>query len=173
MILKKKLSDEKLLFLILSNPHNPTGNIWDRDTLARIGVLCEKHGVVVVSDEIHCDLLDPGYEYTPYASVSSICAENSITCIAPTKTFNLAGLLTAGAVIRKNSQGENRQRAGNLRRIYARKLCGACRCPQLFREGDRGLTPFANTLRKTSVLWRNILRNICRKSKRYRLMQLT
>lgn len=132
---EEKLSDEKTALLILSNPHNPTGNIWDRDTLARIGVLCEKHGVVVVSDEIHCDLLDPGYEYTPYASVSSICAENSITCIAPTKTFNLAGLLTAAAVIPKKTL---REKIGKELEISDASMPGNFAVPAAvaaFREG--------------------------------------
>lgn len=107
---EEKLAGEKTVLLILSNPHNPTGNIWDRDTLSQIGILCKKHGVVVISDEIHCDLLDPGYKYTPYASVSDICAENSITCIAPTKTFNLAGLQSAAAVIPEEALREKLRR---------------------------------------------------------------
>ena len=94
-----KLSDPKTTLLIPSNPNNPTGNIWDRETLGRIGALCKTHRVVVVADEIHCDLTDPGYEYVPYASVSEDCAEGSITCIAPTKAFNIAGVQTAAAVV--------------------------------------------------------------------------
>lgn len=97
--LEAKLAEPKLNLMILSNPHNPTGNIWDKDTLGRIGELCQKYHVIVISDEIHCDLTDPGYEYTPFSSISAACAENSITCIAPTKTFNIAGLQTAAVVI--------------------------------------------------------------------------
>lgn len=93
--LEKKLSDPQTTMMILCNPHNPVGKIWDRDTLVRISELCRKHHVLVVSDEIHCDLTDPGHSYTPYASVS----EGSITCIAPTKTFNLAGLQTAAVMV--------------------------------------------------------------------------
>ena len=85
--------------LILCNPHNPVGKIWDRATLARIGELCKKHHVLVLSDEIHCDLTQPGTEYIPFASVSQICQDNSITCVAPTKTFNLAGLQTAAVIV--------------------------------------------------------------------------
>lgn len=81
--------------MILCNPHNPIGKIWDKATLERIGALCAKHHVIVLSDEIHCDLTDPGRGYIPFASVSDVCRDNSITCIAPTKTFNLAGLQTA------------------------------------------------------------------------------
>lgn len=94
-----KLADSKTTLLILSNPHNPTGNIWDCETLAQIGELCRKHGVIVLADEIHCDLTDPGWDYVPFASASENCRDNSITCIAPTKAFNIAGLQTAAAVI--------------------------------------------------------------------------
>lgn len=96
--LEKKLSDPQTALMILCNPHNPIGKIWDRETLAQIGDLCRKHHVVVLSDEIHCDLTAPGTEYLPFASVSETCRENSITCIAPTKAFNLAGLQTAAVV---------------------------------------------------------------------------
>ena len=97
--LEQKLSDPQTSLMILCNPHNPVGKIWDRDTLARIGELCAKHHVVVLSDEIHCDLTDPGKEYVPFASVSKTCRENSVTCIAPTKAFNLAGLQTAAVMV--------------------------------------------------------------------------
>lgn len=97
--LNEKLSDPQTTLMILCNPHNPIGKIWDRETLEQIGELCSKHHVTVLSDEIHCDLTDPGCNYVPFASVSELCRENSITCIAPTKTFNLAGLQTAAVVV--------------------------------------------------------------------------
>lgn len=97
--LEKKLSDPQTSLMILCNPHNPIGIIWDRDTLAHIGMLAQKYNVTVISDEIHCDLTEPGEGYVPFASVSDICREVSITCIAPTKTFNLAGLQTAAVCI--------------------------------------------------------------------------
>ena len=75
------------------------GKIWDRETLERIGELCFKHHVLVLSDEIHCDITRPGMEYIPFASVSEHCKNNSITCVAPTKTFNLAGLQTAAVIV--------------------------------------------------------------------------
>ncbi|MEG0277328.1 MAG: PatB family C-S lyase [Coprobacillus sp.] len=97
--LEAKLSLPQTTLMILCNPHNPIGKIWDVDTLQRIGDLCMKHHVVVLSDEIHCDIVSPGYQYTPFASVSKNNAHNSITCIAPTKAFNLAGLQTACIVV--------------------------------------------------------------------------
>lgn len=93
--LENKLSDPQTTLMILCNPHNPIGRIWDKETLYTIGELCYKHNVLVLSDEIHCDLTDPGKAYVPFASVSEHCRENSITCLAPTKTFNIAGLQTA------------------------------------------------------------------------------
>ncbi|MCM1499270.1 MAG: pyridoxal phosphate-dependent aminotransferase [Clostridium sp.] len=97
--LEQKLSEPQTTLMILCNPHNPVGKIWDGDTLAKIGELCAKHHVAVLSDEIHCDITDPGYEYTPFAAVSETCRNISITCIAPTKSFNLAGLQTAAICV--------------------------------------------------------------------------
>lgn len=97
--LEKDLSDPQVSLMILCNPHNPVGKIWDQETLAKVGELCEKYHVVVLSDEIHCDLTNPGKEYIPFASASSVCRDNSITCIAPTKAFNIAGLQTAAVVV--------------------------------------------------------------------------
>lgn len=97
--LEAKLSDPQTALMILCNPHNPIGKIWDRETLGRIGQLCAAHNVLIISDEIHCDLTRPGKQYVPLASVSKACAMNSITCVAPTKAFNLAGLQTAAIIV--------------------------------------------------------------------------
>ena len=97
--LEAKLADPQTTLMILCNPHNPVGKIWDRETLARIGTLCQKHHVIVISDEIHCDLTEPGKSYIPFASVSEACRNNSITCIAPTKAFNMAGMQTAAVSV--------------------------------------------------------------------------
>lgn len=97
--LEKKLSKSSTTLMILCNPHNPIGKVWDKETLRKIGELCLKHNVLVLSDEIHCDLTYMDNTYTPFASISPEIAQNSITCIAPTKTFNLAGLQTSSIVI--------------------------------------------------------------------------
>lgn len=97
--LEGKLANPQTSLMILCNPHNPVGKIWDKETLGRIGSLCKKHHVLVLSDEIHCDLTIPGKSYFPFASVSEECKEISITCIAPTKTFNLAGIQTAAVMV--------------------------------------------------------------------------
>lgn len=97
--LEAKLALPQTTLMILCNPHNPIGKIWDRETLRRIGELCYKHHVAVLSDEIHCDITAPDQEYIPFASVSKINQDISMTCIAPTKAFNLAGLQTACIVV--------------------------------------------------------------------------
>ena len=85
--LDEKLSEAKMM--ILCNPHNPIGKIWSEDELKRIGELCKKHGVILISDEIHCDLTDPGLKYNPFERVYDY--ENAITCLSPSKSFNIAG----------------------------------------------------------------------------------
>lgn len=96
--LETDLSDPQCSMMILCNPHNPVGKIWSKEELARIGELCHKYGVTVISDEIHCDLTVPGKEYVPFASVNELCAGISVTCIAPSKTFNMAGLCSAAVM---------------------------------------------------------------------------
>ena len=93
--LEEKLADPQTTLMILCNPHNPVGRIWTREELSRIGALCKKHHVTVISDEIHCDLTAPGKAYLPFAAADEICRDISITCVAPTKAFNLAGLHTS------------------------------------------------------------------------------
>lgn len=97
--LDEKLSQSDVKLMILCNPHNPVGKIWNREDLEKIGQLAQKHNVIVVSDEIHCDLTNPDRTYIPFASVSDTCKNNSITTVAPTKTFNIAGLKTAAVII--------------------------------------------------------------------------
>ncbi len=93
--LEEKLSMPQTTLMILCNPHNPVGRIWSRDELARIGALCHKHGVTVISDEIHCDITAPSEEYVPFASVNDVCREISVSAVASSKTFNIAGLQSA------------------------------------------------------------------------------
>ena len=97
--LEKKLANPQTTMLLLCNPQNPAGKIWSKEELARVGALCKKHHVLVVADEIHCDLTAPGKEYIPFASVSDVCAAISVTAIAPTKAFNIAGLQTAAVMV--------------------------------------------------------------------------
>ena len=97
--LETKMADPQASLMILCNPHNPVGRIWSKEELARVGELAQKYGVTVVSDEIHCDLTEPGKEYVPFASASDICRDVSITCIAPTKTFSIPGIQTSAIFV--------------------------------------------------------------------------
>lgn len=97
--LEAKLADEKTMLMILCNPHNPIGKIWDKATLAKIGELAAKHHVTVISDEIHCDITEPGKSYVPFASVNDTCKYNSITCISATKAFNFAGINSSAVYV--------------------------------------------------------------------------
>lgn len=93
------VADEKCKLLILANPHNPGGIVWDRETLVRLADFCYEHNILVISDEIHCDLALWGHKHIPFASVSEKAAQNSITFGAPTKTFNLAGIVSSYAIV--------------------------------------------------------------------------
>ncbi len=91
--------DDKCRMLILSNPHNPAGITWDRATLARLAEICHRHGIIVISDEIHCDMALWDNKHIPFASVSPEAAECSITFGAPSKTFNIAGIVSSYAIV--------------------------------------------------------------------------
>lgn len=91
--------DEKCKILILSNPHNPAGITWGPDTLRRLADICAAHGIPVISDEIHSDMALYGHRHTPFAMVSETAARNSITFAAPSKTFNIAGIVSSYAIV--------------------------------------------------------------------------
>ena len=95
----ERVADEKCRMLILCNPHNPGGRVWDADTLRRLAAFCHKRGIVVISDEIHCDLTLWGNRHTPFATVSPEAAACSVTFGAPSKTFNIAGVVSSYAVV--------------------------------------------------------------------------
>ena len=92
-------NDSKCRMLILSNPHNPGGTVWSSDTLKRLANVCHRYGVLVISDEIHCDMTLFGHRHTPFATVSEEAAEISITFGAPSKTFNIAGIVSSYAIV--------------------------------------------------------------------------
>lgn len=136
---ERKLADPQTTLFILCNPHNPTGNIWSRDELARIGELCAKHGVTVIADEIHCDLTDPGLAYTPFASVSPTCRDISVTCIAPTKAFNIAGLQTAAVCVPQPQLRHKMWRALNTDEVAEPNSFAVPAAIAAFNEGEAWL----------------------------------
>lgn len=96
---RQKAADPNTRLLILCSPHNPSGRVWTREELEQIGRICIDNQVLVVSDEIHCDLLMPGHKHIPFGSIREEFALHSIVCTAPSKTFSLAGLQTANVII--------------------------------------------------------------------------
>ena len=97
--LEEKAKDPRNKVLILCSPHNPSGRVWTVEELTRIGRICIDNNVLVVSDEIHNELIMPGYHHTMFASISEEFAQHSITLISPSKTFNLAGMQVANIIV--------------------------------------------------------------------------
>ena len=93
-----KCADKKTTLFLLCNPHNPAGRVWTKDELARMNEICMRHDVKVISDEIHCELIMPGYVFTPFATVNTDCQRNSVVFNSPTKNFNIAGLQIANII---------------------------------------------------------------------------
>ena len=96
--IRQKVEDEKLTLCILCSPHNPTGRLWTNEELKKLGQICFDNNVVVISDEVHCDLLRTDKKFTPLAKLFPD-SQQIITCMAPSKTFNLAGLMLANIII--------------------------------------------------------------------------
>lgn len=111
---EKKCADEKTTIFLLCNPHNPTGRVWTKDELEQMNSICLKHGVKVISDEIHCELVMPGYSYTPFASISEECKNNSIILNSPSKAFNIAGLQIANIICENTVWRRRINRAINI-----------------------------------------------------------
>ena len=112
-----KCADEKTTVFLLCNPHNPTGRVWTRDELERMNDICMKHGVKVVSDEIHCELTMPGHTFQPFAAVSEACRMNSIILNSPSKSFNIAGLQAANIICPQPEWRRRLDRAININEV--------------------------------------------------------
>jgi cystathionine beta-lyase len=95
----EKQIDARTKLLILCSPHNPVGRVWSAQELAQLGELGLAKNIIIISDEIHCDLILRGYKHTPLATISDALAQNTVALVAPSKTFNLAGLFTSAAII--------------------------------------------------------------------------
>lgn len=96
--LERKAADPQVKILLLCNPHNPAGRVWTKQELIRIGEICIRNDVWIVTDEIHCELVFPGHTYIPFASISEEYLMHSVTCTSPSKAFNLAGLQIANII---------------------------------------------------------------------------
>ena len=109
-----KCAEEKTVAFILCNPHNPGGRVWTPDELRRMGEICQRHHVTVIADEIHNGLIMPGYTYTPFASLSDRFEATCVTCLSPSKAFNIAGLRNAFIVCRDPALRRRIDRAVNI-----------------------------------------------------------
>ena len=124
--------------IIISNPHNPVGRLWGNEDLLKLGNIIIKNDAIVISDEIHCELLFKGYKHTPFASLSKEFEQNSIVCMAPSKTFNLAGLGASSIIIpnKKLRMKFNEARAGM---VHQPNLFGLAAMEAAYRSGDEWL----------------------------------
>ena len=137
--LERKVADPKVKVMLLCNPHNPAGRVWRREELIRIGEICIRHGVTVVSDEIHCELVFPGYHYTPFASISDEFLQNSVTCISPSKAFNIAGLQIANIVCADAGRRAQIDRAINDNEVCDVNPFGVIATQAAYNEGEEWL----------------------------------
>ena len=147
--LERLAADPRATVLLLCNPHNPTGRVWTRDELRRIGDICLRHGVFVIADEIHGELTYEGHDYTPFASLGDDLLQGSATCLSPSKAFNIAGLQIANIVA---ADGEVRRRID--RAINDNEVCdvnpfGVLATIAAYNEG----APWLDELRQ--YLWGN------------------
>lgn len=110
-----KCTDEKTTVFLLCNPHNPAGRVWTRDELEKMGTICRRHHVFVISDEIHCELTMPSFTFTPFAAVGEVNLANSVTLNSPSKSFNTAGLQIANIICEDD---EVRRRIDRVINIY-------------------------------------------------------
>ena len=114
---ESKCADERTTLFLLCNPHNPTGRVWTSNELELMNTICMKHGVRVVSDEIHCELIMPGHTFQPFAAVSEACRQNSVVLNSPSKSFNTAGLQVANIICSQPSWRRRLDHAININEV--------------------------------------------------------
>lgn len=137
--LEAKCRDPKVKLAILCSPHNPVGRVWTREELVRFGEICTDNDVLVISDEIHGDLIYKGHNFTPFAKISERFTENSVTCIAPSKTFNLAGLQTSCIIIPDRDHRSRFERVLQRNGIFAVGSFGAVALQAAYDHGEEWL----------------------------------
>lgn len=135
--LEEKLKEAKMI--ILSNPHNPGGSVWTKDELKRLGDLCVKNNVIILSDEIHADLVFKNIKYTPLASISKEIDEITVTFIAPSKTFNMAALATSSLICSNKELKEKYDKVLDTIHIGMGNVFGAVASEAAYNLGDEWL----------------------------------
>lgn len=156
--LERKTADPKVKAMILCNPHNPAGRVWTREELVRIGEICIRHGVTVVSDEIHCELVFPGHRYTPFASLSDEFLQHSVTCISPSKAFNIAGLQIANIVCADAKRRARIDRAINDNEVCDVNPFGVIATQSAYNEGEEWLEQLIGYLHENYLYMREFCR---------------
>ncbi len=131
--------NERTKMIMLCNPHNPVGRAWSREELLKLADICIKNNILILSDEIHCDLVLPGYSHNPVAMLSEKIAESTITCIAPSKTFNLAGLSTSSVIISNPSLRKSFNRIGENMHVNNGNIFGTVASISAYSEGHKWL----------------------------------
>ncbi|MDR2231909.1 MAG: pyridoxal phosphate-dependent aminotransferase [Tannerella sp.] len=137
--LEKKASDPNAKVFLLCSPHNPAGRVWTKEELLRMGELCLRHRVTVISDEIHCDLVFAGYQHIPFATLSEEMRQNSVTCTAPSKTFNLAGLHAANIIAPDETIRQKIDKALNINEVCEINPFGVDALIAAYNEGGEWL----------------------------------
>ena len=137
--LERRAADPKTTLMLLCNPHNPSGRVWTREELRRIGDICIRNNVVVVADEIHCELVHPGFTYTPFASVSEEFQKHSVTCISPSKAFNIAGLQIANIIVENDEWRQRIDKAININEVCDVNPFGVIATIAAYNEGEEWL----------------------------------
>ena len=146
--LEAKAADPKAKILLLCNPHNPVGRVWTPEELRRIGDICLRNGVFVVADEIHCELTYEGHDYTPFASLSERFLQNSVTCLSPSKAFNLAGLQIANIIASDEEVRRRIDRAININEVCDVNPFGVIATIAAYNEGGGWLDALRKYLRR-------------------------
>jgi cystathionine beta-lyase len=137
--LEEKLADPLVKLVVLCSPHNPIGRVWNEEELTRLGEMCLAHGVLVVSDEIHCDLLFKGVRFTPFAALGEAFAQNAVVCTAGSKTFNLAGLHHSNIIIPNPGLREQFKNTLESSSAFGNDIFGLVALEAAYSEGEEWL----------------------------------
>ncbi len=148
--LEKKVS-EKTKLLLLCNPQNPGGMVWTREELSRLAEFCLKHQILVIADEIHSDLIFEGHKHIPFATLSEEAAQHCIVCMAPSKTFNIAGLSTSFVVIPNKRLFARYERTLRIPHLHMGNLFGTVALQAAYNNGEEWLGQLI------TYLWDNYL----------------
>ena len=144
--LERCAADPRAKVMLLCNPHNPAGRVWTSDELTRLGNICLRNGVTVVADEIHCELVYQGFKYTPFASLSDAFLRRSVTCVSPSKAFNIAGLQIANIVAFDNDLRSRIDKAININEVCDVNPFGVAATIAAYNEGEEWLNQLVDYL---------------------------